>query len=349
MESHNSAGGAVVHVDGNEALVQMDENGIANGLTRFDALGGQTCLVDGPALQNIISCHQPLPNTDFFFPVGDTHSDGIDRAAVQRCLTLDNFDIVSCLPPQSPVTVEIPFLGVLLSKTEESGKLELSTTDLTPLRLPPAPPMDPVMFDFPDNVIIPIENEERSTVLDPFSNDWNDTRLKFESKPEPVTQHEPKASPHATYPNASMLNAKAPHEVFRIFRASSADIVEKMSSDWSRFRGETMAVGERISKLLSDRGIRLKRRKRMGAEVPATEKKAIRAQRNRERSQALRRHHKHRLGSLEGACQELEVENGAARSMIQCLLEQEGGEQLLQQYVISSERGQELAQFLGQL
>lgn len=83
----------------------------------------------------------------------------------------------------------------------------------------------------------------------------------------------------------------------------------------------------------------------MSARIPPEERTAIRAQRNRERSQALRRHQKRRFALLEEASGVLETENCAMRALVFAVVHLRGGDVLrrgLEGYV-----GGELLEFLG--
>ncbi|KAI0560056.1 hypothetical protein FGB62_127g021 [Gracilaria domingensis] len=145
------------------------------------------------------------------------------------------------------------------------------------------------------------------------------------------------------YPRA--LGNISPKAVRTLLRASGDDIVSKIELYWSHFHDYRVST-ERAARLLREKSVRFERRKRMGPEVPAIEKKAIRAQRNRERSQALRRYHKQRMGDLEAASGQLKLYNSVAKSFINCLLEEPQSLGLVREYFTSHECSEELLTYL---
>ncbi|CAN8062379.1 unnamed protein product [Agarophyton chilense] len=145
------------------------------------------------------------------------------------------------------------------------------------------------------------------------------------------------------YPSA--LGNKSPEQVRSLLRATGGDIVSKIELYWSHFHDYRVSV-ERAGRLLREKSVRFERRKRMGPDVPAIEKKAIRAQRNRERSQALRRYHKQRMTDLETVSGQLKLYNSVARSLINCLLEEPQSLELVQEYFRSHECSEEFLTYL---
>lgn len=180
--------------------------------------------------------------------------------------------------------------------------------------------------------------------------------------PQPATFHERKQLPFVPPPkekpgrhptasqdfvDLSSLVDASPEEVRKLFRASRDDVMTQINLYWVNYRYLLKTMEERIHKILNDRGVKIKRRKRMGPEVPALEKKEIRAQRNRERSQALRKHQKQRLAYLEGYAEQLKVYNSATKSLINCVLEDEAMLPLLHAYFTENECSESLLSFLS--
>lgn len=147
--------------------------------------------------------------------------------------------------------------------------------------------------------------------------------------------------------NPSHLVGASPQQVRQIFRATRSNMVLCIRQYWEHYSCLLTGLEERIQKLIKDRGVKIKRRKRMGPEVPAIEKKEIRAQRNRERSQALRKHQKQRLLDLEGYGEQLKEYNSATKSLINCVMEDEGVLPLLQAYFTENECSETLLSFLS--
>lgn len=236
-----------------------------------------------------------------------------DKDAIERIMSDDSFTDPVAYLPQSPVTVEVPFLGVRLAKTKNGIVIE--STDPPPLQLPPTC-MDGDMCElskFPTNY-----DDSFSTIC--------------------AVQGFEQVSVQA-------LSGTSVGEVIQIFTRPPVDTYTRISTFW-KLHVDNRTVRERVEKLLDDGGIRLERRKRMGAKIAPEEKKAIRAQRNRERSQALRRHHKRRLALLEEANKHLQVENGAIKAMILALIYLGGGSFSLHKLLCDLGNG-EVAQFLG--
>lgn len=119
----------------------------------------------------------------------------------------------------------------------------------------------------------------------------------------------------------------------------------RVSTFWHACR-RTAAVRNAVAALLNDGGIRLERRKRMGICVAAEHKRAVRAQRNRERSHALRRHHKRRLALLERATAALHIQNTALRALALVAAKLAGRTQALAD-AMRTVGGTELVAYLG--
>lgn len=136
-------------------------------------------------------------------------------------------------------------------------------------------------------------------------------------------------------------------DVRRILQSSDCDLFPRICEYWSHYHQFLRGMEVKVNQILNDRGVKIKRRKRMGPEVPAIEKKEIRAQRNRERSQALRKHNKQRLGSLERAVEKLRSYNSATRSLVNTVLEHEAALPLLQSYFTENECSENLLAFLS--
>lgn len=100
-----------------------------------------------------------------------------------------------------------------------------------------------------------------------------------------------------------------------------------------------------LNALLNDGGIRLERRKRLNAGVAADFKREVRAQRNRERSHALRRHHKRRLALIDEASAALQTHNRALRVLSKTIIRLFGRPQLLQN-AINSIQGDDVSKFM---
>lgn len=116
------------------------------------------------------------------------------------------------------------------------------------------------------------------------------------------------------------------------------------SSAWIAQRSFAPAR-DALTALLHDGGIRLERRKRLSSGVAPDFKREVRAQRNRERSHALRRHHKRRLALLDEASAALQVHNRALRVLAKTIIKLFGRPQLLQK-ALSSIRGDEVGKFM---
>lgn len=141
------------------------------------------------------------------------------------------------------------------------------------------------------------------------------------------------------------LEDVSPKAVRALLRSNGDDIVSKIELYWTHFQ-DYQITAERAGKVLKEKSVRFERRKRMGPEVPAIEKKAIRAQRNRERSQALRRYHKQRMSELEDVDRKLKTYNAVAKSLVNCLLEEPQSLKLVQEYFSTHECNEELLTFL---
>eukprot|EP00178_Gracilaria_changii_P024639 TRINITY_DN743_c0_g4_i2.p1 TRINITY_DN743_c0_g4~~TRINITY_DN743_c0_g4_i2.p1 ORF type:complete len:587 (+),score=55.16 TRINITY_DN743_c0_g4_i2:3348-5108(+) len=168
---------------------------------------------------------------------------------------------------------------------------------------------------------------------------------KLSDKPKPPCSVVPQPGPHIEILHPNALRDKSPKAVRSLLRATGGDIVSKIDLYWSHFHDFRVSA-EQAGRLLREKSVRFERRKRMGPEISAIEKKAIRAQRNRERSQALRRYHKQRMRALEVVSGQLKLNNAVARSLIHCLLEEPRSLELVQEYYSSHECSEELLTYL---
>lgn len=120
--------------------------------------------------------------------------------------------------------------------------------------------------------------------------------------------------------------------------------LERAVRAWRAQRGNASAR-DAVAALIMDGGIRLERRKRLGSRVDPDQKKVVRAQRNRERSQALRRHAKRRLWLLDEATDALECHCRALGALARALATLSGRQDELQAAI--GDAGVELAQFMA--
>ncbi len=207
-----------------------------------------------------------------------------DKEAIHRFMTADLFRDPLQHIPQSPVTAEIPFF-VSRSSTGSNASLRDAPAHLPPLLLPPTC-MEGDMCELSKHPVSYHDSVRSRTAGHGFG------RISYQ-----------------------LLNGREPMEVVNLFRCPSSDPFSRLAHFW-KICCETSTIRKHVMRLLDDGGIRLERRKRMATRIPPEEKKAIRAQRNRERSQALRRHQKRRLALLEEANRHLAVENGAIKAMV---------------------------------
>lgn len=131
-----------------------------------------------------------------------------------------------------------------------------------------------------------------------------------------------------------------------LFDATERDIVPKLRAFWARYNA-FHNLSARVQAALSTTSVRMSRRRRIASDVPAVDKKIIRAQRNRERSQALRRHQKLRTARLREVNEQLRVYNSALRSVINCVLEDQAALPLLQVYFTENCCSEAMLSFLN--
>lgn len=271
----------------------------------------------------------PPPQPNYHLGLPSPSSSVIDANAISRVLQLGNLDVSSFFPTSTPITVEIPFLGIRVSRSGTTAPLE-PCQDIPPFKLSPACGQPQPSSS--------TEQNNKPSETDPLSEPC------ISNPPEPVS-----LLPHLQHPfttlDPAVLHKKKPKQVRLLLSADNQSIVSKINQYWQE-NPIFQSLADQVSVQLNGRAIKLQRRKRMGAEVPPSEKKAIRAQRNRERSQALRKYHKNRMINLEEADRALTVYNSATRSLINCLLEEAPCLQLIETYFEGPNCSEQVIAFL---
>lgn len=254
-------------------------------------------------------------------------------AAISRILAIGSGDINLFNPVPSPVSVEAPFSGAGFAVKCRVVDVETSSSVSH--------------FELPAGLV------GQCTVKEAIPKDYQlKSSLEAGNTPEkivltPITEVNNNEMLADGFVDPNRFAKASTDEVRRILRISGCDLVFKISQYWCHYHQFLKKMEERVYHLLKDRGVKIKRRKRMGPEVPAFEKKEIRAQRNRERSQSLRKHHKQRLMDLEGAGEQMRVYNSATRSLINCVLEDEAALPLLHTYFTKNEYSESLLSYLS--
>lgn len=256
----------------------------------------------------------------------------IDNAAIDRLLELDPTIIDSLIPAHSPVTTTGTPVEESRSETISDGpanKTEVSHYALPEAHAEHQGPQHPQVEA---SALAPI-NLESCTQDENFEATMEDPKLEHAFDLKGTFQ---------------MLGSMQTDEVRNWFQATKEDMTRKIGVFWRKYRPILHANAEKAQTLVNRRGVKMKRRKRMGANLSAIEKKEIRAQRNRERSQALRRHQKQRLLDLENVTEELKTYNKAMKSLINCLLEHEAALPKLNHYLTYHNCSEQLLSFLNE-
>lgn len=144
----------------------------------------------------------------------------------------------------------------------------------------------------------------------------------------------------------AFLGKKSSEEVRHLFHANEYDIVPKLHNYWEVYK-RFHNMKNHVQDVLENTGVKMTRRRRIASDIPALEKKQIRAQRNRERSQALRRHQKLRSARLAETNEQLMLYNSATRSLINCILEDKAALPLLQHYFAENKCSEAMLSFLN--
>lgn len=143
-----------------------------------------------------------------------------------------------------------------------------------------------------------------------------------------------------------ILDRKSCADFRDVLGATDQNIVMKIEEYWRNYKRYDH-IEEKVIKLLNETSLRLKRRRRLGSDMPESQKKQIRALRNRERSQAIRGHLRQRLQGLEVVNEQLRICNSAIRLMINCLLEDETALAVLYKYLESHKCSESMFSFLS--
>lgn len=259
-------------------------------------------------------------------------------ASIGRILALESGEINSFQPIPSPVTIEAPFpsagSGMKCGSVEIEAASSVSHLELPASLLPASLLGQSSLKEHSIKIYhsqsAPVDANDIDKNVGTLNINYNCTSVFIDEIGDPTR-----------FAKAST------EEVRKIFRTSGCDFALRISQYWCHYQQLLQTMEQRVHQILNDRGVKIKRRKRMGPEVPAIEKKEIRAQRNRERSQALRRHHKKRLSDLEEAGEQMRVYNSATRALINCVLEHESALPLLHNYFTENDCSENLLAFLS--
>ncbi len=147
--------------------------------------------------------------------------------------------------------------------------------------------------------------------------------------------------PTSLHSPLDLLAHTSPSHIIRLLGGSAANAC----AAWRAQRAIAPAHNA-VYALLHDTGIRLERRKRLASRETPEHKKAVRAARNRERSQALRRHHKRRLSLLDSATNALNAHCRALRALVHQLVHMHATPDTLER-ALAQVPGEELRVFLN--
>lgn len=281
--------------------------------------------------QPLLQPHAHLGHTNAASNQFFTGQEVVDGSAIDRLLDLDSVAANCTIPPYSSVTVAATPLD--RSRFESVSGCPANETEVSYFELPRAQ-VDFHAFHNPEGGAFTGASYKQEGCIQETNSDV----AIDESKGELVN----------TERTFQILASMQADEVRNWFHASEADTTEKIGAFWRNSRPFLHATAERAKTLVSHRGVKMKRRKRMGPNISAIEKKEIRAQRNRERSQALRRHQKQRLLDLESITEELKTYNKALKSLINCLLEREVALPKLNEFFASEECSELLLSFMNE-
>lgn len=261
-----------------------------------------------------------------------TGQGNVDGAAIGRLLDLDSTAVNCTVPPYSSVTTtETPLER---SGFETISDCPANETEVSYFELPKA------QVDYHD-----LRSPQGETLAT--------TSIKQEKCTQEVNLDTAITEPRVEQVDNTgrifqILASMQTEEIRNWFHASDADITEKIGAFWRNYQPLLRATVEGAQSLVSRRGVKMKRRKRIGANLSAIEKKEIRAQRNRERSQALRRHQKQRLLDLESITEELKTYNKALKSLINCLFENDVALPRLNEFFTSEKCSELLVGFMNE-
>lgn len=277
-------------------------------------------------------------------------SDGVlDDNAIDRLLHLDEGIISEIIPPSNPscthhsnVEESIPTfseedvhddeeVGDCDENFEDDDDLEGSASFMSNLELPQA------CINFKDAA---------SAQEDALSETISNTNQGNDERKGGISHQMPRVRLSDVLKDPEILNRLNPQEIFNLIWVSEGNIYTNLRKLWEEYQPNVLRTAERAQYLVEARGVKMERRPRVKPGVSAIEKKQIRAQRNRERSQALRRYTKKRLAELHKAKVDIRKCNIILKMFINLFLEDEKAYAKLNQFFASDRCSTELMAFL---